>query len=224
MTLDSKTNELQGQRITADLGLANKIELFSTPIHVFKIEKFLPLNIALKSQIMDRAAVPGINGTSNIGGWHSDVDLESWSPETKLLCELMMKSAQNIVKQDHNYPRVGGANLQAWANVTFRNGFNMPHLHHMSSMSGVYYVCTGKSGQEVGGELVFFDPRGLGQAHENLGFPGVNSIDHKILPKDGTLIIFPSWLKHWVTPYDCDEPRVSIAFNIRLNSNEQLLE
>jgi uncharacterized protein (TIGR02466 family) len=222
MTLDLKINEQQNRRITVDLGLANKIDLFSTPIHVFKIENFQSLNTALKSQIMDRAAVPGLNGTSNIGGWHSDVDLESWSQESKLLCELIMKSAQNVVKQDHKYARVGGASLQAWANVTIRNGFNMPHLHHMSSMSGVYYVCIGNSGQEAGGELVFFDPRCLGQAHDNLGFPGVNTIDHKVNPQDGMLIIFPSWLKHWVTPYHSDEPRVSIAFNIRLNSNEQL--
>jgi hypothetical protein len=28
------------------------------------------------------------------------------------------------------------------------------------------------------------------------------------------MLIFPSWLEHWVTPYSGVEPRISIAFDI----------
>jgi len=35
-------------------------------------------------------------------------------------------------------------------------------------------------------------------------------------PVAGTMLIFPSFLKHWVYPNQDDEERVSIAFNARV--------
>ena len=34
-------------------------------------------------------------------------------------------------------------------------------------------------------------------------------------PRTGDLVIFPSWLVHWVTPYQSDRPRLSVSFNAR---------
>jgi hypothetical protein len=35
--------------------------------------------------------------------------------------------------------------------------------------------------------------------------------------QSGIMAIFPSWLLHWMNPYHGDEPRVSIAFNARVD-------
>ena len=37
-------------------------------------------------------------------------------------------------------------------------------------------------------------------------------------PLPGTLLFFPGWLTHRVTTHECDSQRVSLAFNIRVQS------
>ena len=32
-------------------------------------------------------------------------------------------------------------------------------------------------------------------------------------PDAGLLVLFPSWMEHFVEPHDNDEPRISISFN-----------
>ena len=32
-------------------------------------------------------------------------------------------------------------------------------------------------------------------------------------PVEGRLIVFPAWLKHWVTPIEEEDERISISFN-----------
>jgi hypothetical protein len=50
------------------------------------------------------------------------------------------------------------------------------------------------------------------------GMPG-NPFGRSIAVKaqSGIMAIFPSWLLHWMNPYHGDEPRVSIAFNARVD-------
>jgi uncharacterized protein (TIGR02466 family) len=44
-------------------------------------------------------------------------------------------------------------------------------------------------------------------------FDSATAIEHR--PRTGELLIFPSWLVHWVTPYQSDRPRISISFNAK---------
>ena len=34
-----------------------------------------------------------------------------------------------------------------------------------------------------------------------------------VAPEPGMLVMFPSWLEHWVTPYRGKGQRISVAFN-----------
>ena len=56
------------------------------------------------------------------------------------------------------------------------------------------------------------DPRAAVSA---LPVPG-NPFDgrFKVEPRDGRLILFPSWLTHFVHAYQGSRPRISIAFNV----------
>ena len=38
---------------------------------------------------------------------------------------------------------------------------------------------------------------------------------HVIIPKAGDIIFFPSYMLHGVTPHRMEEPRTTIAFNLR---------
>jgi len=44
---------------------------------------------------------------------------------------------------------------------------------------------------------------------------GYFSPKRTLTPKDGMILIFPSYLRHWVYPNDEDENRISMAFNFK---------
>jgi uncharacterized protein (TIGR02466 family) len=99
--------------------------------------------------------------------------------------------------------------------VLRRGDYFTPHTHPDAAWSGVLYVDAGDSGEAHGGLLAFRDPRGgagMVEAPTNR-FDGAGTVHH--VPRTGELVVFPSWLVHWVVPYQSDRPRISIAFNAR---------
>jgi uncharacterized protein (TIGR02466 family) len=46
----------------------------------------------------------------------------------------------------------------------------------------------------------------------------VNSDQVVLKVKNGTLLLFPSWLEHSVPPNRSNEPRISVSFNIMFSS------
>ncbi len=91
----------------------------------------------------------------------------------------------------------------SWA-ALFKTG-NYAHIHHhgRDDVSGVYYYQT--SGDD--GSLFF--EGSSGQAEERA----------EIKPKQGSVVIFPSWLRHGVYTNLKNEDRVSISFNIQFGVN-----
>ena len=83
--------------------------------------------------------------------------------------------------------------------------------------SGVYYVDIGTPApaeRERSGVLEFIDPR---SGAEMVFVPGAGFGAAKVIrPSTGELVMFPSWLNHWVHPYWGEGERISIAFNIRI--------
>ena len=98
----------------------------------------------------------------------------------------------------------------ALANVGERGAYHVPHIHRNSSWSAVYYVDVPTDDPDPGGELELLDPR------MNALIPGVHQRKQafRIKPKTGMGVCFPSWLEHWVHPWNSDEPRISIAWNV----------
>jgi hypothetical protein len=67
-------------------------------------------------------------------------------------------------------------------------------------VSGVYYASVPANA----GPIVFEDPRGPLPPFSNRFF-------HR--PREGEMVLFPSWLVHFVAPTKGNEPRVSFSFN-----------
>lgn len=105
-----------------------------------------------------------------------------------------------------------------WINVNGKNDYNVQHNHIGGFISGVLYVKT----PENCGNIFFVDPlTSVRSAYEyNFHVSGrlpLNNVFSKSWcyePKEGLLILFPSWLEHYVEPNKSDEDRISIAFNI----------
>jgi uncharacterized protein (TIGR02466 family) len=84
-------------------------------------------------------------------------------------------------------------------------------MHPQASLSGVFYLTDNNS------KITFERGYDAGSYHLDwLGSEGKTAISHRsvdYIPVKGQLIIFPSWLSHYVEASTSKEPRVSIAFN-----------
>jgi len=104
---------------------------------------------------------------------------------------------------------------QIWVNINKKGDYNGRHAHTSTSviLSGTYYV----SVPENSGGIRFWDPRGVYMASmpDHIEFHG-GCTWHKLEPKTGMLLFFPSWLEHDVEPNMSDQDRISISFNIML--------
>jgi len=109
---------------------------------------------------------------------------------------------------------------ESWFHITTDGGYFQPHHHPNASWSVVYCVNSGHSldtdAQNHSGHLVFMDPRQSSmfldefarKLHRDISFNGV-----KYFLNDGDIIIFPSYLQHYVSPYYGKSNRITVAAN-----------
>lgn len=108
---------------------------------------------------------------------------------------------------------------QTWFHVSRSGGYFGYHNHPMASWSGVYCVADGDpdAGVENNGCLVFPHPLTCANAYmdvtnSSLRWPYTQgNFVLKLLP--GQLVLFPSWLGHYVTPFQGASERITVAFN-----------
>jgi uncharacterized protein (TIGR02466 family) len=102
--------------------------------------------------------------------------------------------------------------VRAWANIDNNTAIGQPHSHTKSVFSCVYYV----KGSKESGELTFMTPINCldyvidrDYINDRTDF---NTTEISIPPIPGSLVIFPSWLTHYVKPNQSNHERISIAF------------
>jgi len=219
----------EGKSIISDMQSSDyKLEegaliLWSTPILRRKYKNYHKVNIKLKEIILDKASQENGKSKSNEGGWHSNEDLFTWDDNSvSILQSWVINAFQELtgfVAKGEKYD--GMVELNAWANVNSYGNYNNLHTHPGCVWSGVYYVNVGDPPNvdyPKSGAIEFIDPRVGSEMAITPGIPF--GLQKSIQPEDGEIIIFPSWLKHWVHPYWGDEKRISIAFNIRIRKRK----
>ena len=146
---------------------------------------------------------------SNRGGWQSDITL--WSNETfKPLLEKSSAIVQSIIADlSENKPEFVIRSM--WGNINPQGGYNFTHVHPSGWMSAVYYVALPQGSPGI----TFEDPRPAKiMDFQGLCLRDTNYYTHT--PKVGELVMFPSWLPHFVNPNQTNENRISISFNVEL--------
>lgn len=190
-------------------------KLFSTPMVRFHIPDHDLLDGELLAEgARLREASEGVN-KSNRGGWHSEGNLfDSEAPCIQTLRRAAVEAIYDATRKiaAKTDPETLRLKLFGWMNANPPGGFNAPHTHPGAHWSGVYYVSqpaveTGNSGM-----IEFLDPRTDLPNWRILGANAFRS-KKKLRPSAGEMILFPSYLVHWVYPNDSGEERVSIAFN-----------
>ena len=184
------------------------------------IEKFFPTLVYGKDVQLDNNQLAqdiinwsrqdkGVSKT-NYGGWHSTTDMHK-KPEYSALVTELFRMQKEIYDNEHLDRNAVLGNM--WANINPPGGYNRPHIHPNSHFSGVYYVKTPKDS----GNLVCNEPR-LG-AHmvmptRKKGKPPKELWrEVQLEPKEGRIIVFPSWLWHLVEPNKSNDIRISVSFN-----------
>ncbi len=101
---------------------------------------------------------------------------------------------------------------QSWLNKNKPQEFHDQHLHPNSYLSGVFYINC------LPNDSINFTNRTLGN-YNSIQFPlkkntNWNTEAVKIDIKEGDLILFPSWMPHYVNLNETkDKERISLSFN-----------
>lgn len=197
--------------------------LFSTPVAIAMLPEAAAINAALKDVILAKeTAQPSIQH-SNLGGWQSTWDLQTWGGP---MIGRVLDTARALATQltaDRQGRKVQVAwKINCWANVNRSGHGNEFHTHPGAFWSGSYYVDDGGVADDpsLGGQFEVQDPRGVAPAMyaPALTFagrdgPAVGAAE-MLTPRSGMMVLFPSWLQHAVRPYRGDGLRISVAFNL----------
>jgi uncharacterized protein (TIGR02466 family) len=155
-----------------------------------------------------RAASPKPAGRTNRQGWNSEDMAVLEQPLFAPLREAL-RTACTIALGEMGV-QLEQFELQSWVNMHDRGGFNFLHVHEGCLLCGCFYLKVPKDS----GHLVFRDPR-PGVVHGAIkgGVPN-GYADVHLTPSAGLVVLFPSWMEHYVEPHGNDEPRISISFNV----------
>jgi tetratricopeptide (TPR) repeat protein len=119
-----------------------------------------------------------------------------------------------IARQVFVTPPPAAWSLQGWAVVLRSGGQQLPHFHPAAFLSGVYYVRVpgivkaGNAGEA--GCLKFGRPcAGTAGAAAQ-----AETLTASIRPQEGMIVVFPSYFWHCTVPFESDEERICIAFDV----------
>ena len=191
---------------------------FTVPIMLHQWDDCDALNAGLREAILKKEKGDrGGRSRSNIGGWHSQDDLDKWTGDAgRDLVQRIIGMVNHATTQI--YTAAGEAEKDVrwgfglWANVNRKGHYNNIHSHPYSTWSGVYYVDPGDQAYSdtPAGTLTFLSPNLAGT---NTFFTKVLPQSSSVRPSAGLMVLFPSYLQHFVHPYEGTQPRISIAFN-----------
>ena len=115
----------------------------------------------------------------------------------------------------------------SWINVHDSNMYMGEHEHHGSLLSGIYYLKFNNKKHvpvtflnPLNKEIAAWQAYNYDQINTSNKFLHHNSSPLKMNIKEGTVVLFPSYLTHFVPRSICndDELRISYTFNINLKN------
>ena len=188
---------------------------FPTPVWTLQIDNYKNINEEMYTYIKELQNKDQIGiSKSNKKGWHSkDFNLNEKQP--KNFISFIYSSIEQVM-HDMNWDKqkqIAKIN-NMWAIINTGGSANLRHQHGNSTISGAFYV----RAPENAGDIIFYDPRPAPiYSHPNALSPNsLNAQVNGISPKEGALILFPSYLDHSVNENKSNEERIVISFNLRV--------
>lgn len=143
-----------------------------------------------------------------------------FSDNFKILEKLLLKDLKSKIVDSITYyqEEICGISKQkfyltdSWLSVTFEGGRHLLHDHPNSLVSGVYYIDIPENST-----INFYNSINLFQnfkfSFEFSKETPFNKTDYSIPVENGDLIIFPSWLQHYVNNNTSKKSRLVLGFN-----------
>ena len=187
--------------------------LFPTPVWTFQVDDFNIINKEMYSfikenQIKDQIGIK----KSNNKGWHSkNFDMQSIEPKN-FINKISSYIEQVMIDMNWEKEKQTIKISNMWAIINTGGSTNSRHQHGNSTISAAYYVKAPKNC----GDIVFYDPRPAPVYY----YPSAESSNllnaqvNGVTPKEGALIMFPSYLDHSVNENLSNQERIVISFNI----------
>ena len=179
--------------------------IFPTDIYLF--------NDVLEPEYVDSMKEDIINSSKQKErkNWQSDSYIH-YLPKYKALSEMIMKGAKYVFEdKKYDYDTFEITNM--WSNILKSGENHRPHTHSNNILSGVYYVESDETAN-----INFYDPRpSAGVLVPKISkFDKTNSGLWQFKSTTNSMIMFPSWLQHFVPVNTSNKIRISIAFNVML--------
>ena len=131
----------------------------------------------------------------------------------QLVFEAVHRCVEQLAHRLPTHPFVAGGprrfKLTSWSTVLDGEGNLEPHVHYASYLSAVYYakIPAGMTRQRPGAGFLEF---GGGPAR----FPTRHTrAVRAVEPREGLLVVFPSYLYHRTAPFSAPDVRIAIAFD-----------
>lgn len=155
-------------------------------------------------------------------------------PDIRLLARLCLSAVGQMINDINKYSVKEMQELRiydhSWFHVTRHGGYFGAHNHPMASWSGVYCVDPGSTlpVEQRGGILRFFEARTTAGMYLDPGNAYMASPytfgDLSYPLEAGTLVLFPSFLHHEVTPFWGEGERITVAFNCWIRYADQVID
>ena len=196
------------------------LKLFPTDVYVR--EDCEIDNKKLSKIILEKEKTEASKNISCVGGWQSEKNLHKDEKFSEILKEVGLCFQETIFEQTNYKKELATLIKGMWVNVNRYRDYNLTHEHGESEWSFVYYVKVPKNS----GNLVLVDPRvrrrnnAIKEFIENHANPFTHDI-FKVQPPQGSLILFPAWLEHYVEYNSSKQPRISISGNVEMRQRHE---
>ena len=189
-------------------------DFFITPI--FQFEN-LDLAIKLKKFILNQK-ITGIesNVANDLKHNLSESNFDFFNNQEPIIIETknylascLKESLNNIQNEKCDY-KVNF--LESWYHIGNKNSSHDIHMHANCSWCGIFYLQT--DDKKNGGSTVFNSP--IKTNYYDFGSFQMNETDISIIPEEGRVVFFPSYLQHYQAIYKGNKDRIVVAFNCRV--------
>jgi uncharacterized protein (TIGR02466 family) len=143
------------------------------------------------------------NGYTTFG---TNENVLNWDEDLKNFINIKITELSTEVGIDANELKLHNS----WMSINRLHAYHETHHHLPAIWSGVYYV----KASDCDAKITFINP----SLETNWPFIKTRTTEYTspswtVTPKTGTLILFPSYLKHKVEQQEIDQERITIAFN-----------
>tara|TARA_B100000085_G_C18352139_1_gene434778 strand:+ start:51 stop:671 length:621 start_codon:yes stop_codon:yes gene_type:complete len=184
-------------------------ELFPTSISIF--------DNVLEEEYIDSMVNDIVESSKTIGrkvNWQSNHNPKLYQhPKYKALGDKVLELSKVYI-DDLLFEFEEHYITDMWSNILKPGETHAPHTHSNNLVSGVFYLQSDTDSPAI----TFFDPRPQTSVLQPQVKKHVkqNSTMYYYPAKTNRMILFPSWLEHYVPQNNTNSNRISIAFNVML--------